>query len=141
MRTITASLAIALLVPFSIFAAPVYLDCTTRPDLPKVGAMAEFKFSLKIDEATSDITHTDPDGDAFNTKGFFSANEISYQKRSVANFPRAGHSLSTDTAYRIDRTNLSIQRSYVSKLDGVETGAPSVSTGTCAIVDVKARKI
>jgi hypothetical protein len=125
-------------------AAPVYLDCVTKVQNPKPGAASEFRFSLKADEASGNVTHNDADGSAFNTKGFFSANEISYQHVN------AGSSFTTTTVYQIDRTNLSVLRTFNSELSeeamdtlngGRESRHSITTSGICRIADVKKRKI
>ncbi len=42
------------------YAEPIYLDCTLSTD------SETFLFSVKLDEETNKITHTDEDGSAFN---------------------------------------------------------------------------
>jgi hypothetical protein len=125
-------------------AAPVYLDCVTRFDRPIKGAAESFKFGIKIDEANGTITHTESDGSAFNTKGFFSANEISYQNIDP------GKTFITAITYQIDRTNLSVARTYSAELsprgmnrlqDWDQSKSSTTSNGTCEVVNVAKRKI
>lgn len=125
------------------FAAPVYLDCVTTFANPPPGAASEFRFSVKIDEASGNITHVDSDGAAFNAKGFFSAGAVAYTVES------ANDTFIKTVSYQIDRTNLSVVRTFSSELS--ERGMDklqnwddakhaTVTKGTCRIADVKKRK-
>lgn len=127
----------------SAFAAPVYLDCVTKFENPPPGAASEFRFSVKIDEASGDITHVDADGTAFNAKGFFSASAVAYKVES------ASDTFIKTVAYQIDRTNLAVVRTFSSELS--ERGMDklqnwddakhaTVTKGVCQIADVKKRK-
>lgn len=124
------------------FAAPVYLDCVTKFDNPPLGAASEFRFSVKIDEASGNVTHTDADGSAFNAKGFFTAREVGYNVESESG------TFVKMTSYKIDRANLSATRTFYSELS--ERGKESlqkwddqphgiVTKGACKIADVKNR--
>jgi hypothetical protein len=124
-------------------AAPVYLDCVTKFDNPPPGAASEFRFSVKIDETSGDVTHTDSDGSAFNAKGFFTPREVGYKVESE------GGTFVKATSYTIDRSNLTVVRTFRSELS--ERGKESlqkwddqargiVTKGTCKIADVKNRK-
>jgi hypothetical protein len=124
-------------------AAPVYLDCVTKFDNPPAGAASEFRFSVKIDEASGDVTHTDSDGSAFNAKGFFTAREVGYNVES-----ESGTFVKT-TAYKIDRSNLSVVRTFYSELsesgkralqNSDDTRRAIVTKGACTMADVKNRK-
>lgn len=139
-----ATFAVTLLSSANLaLAAPVYLDCVTKFDNPPPGAASEFRFSVKIDEASGDVTHTDADGSAFNAKGFFTAREVGYNVESESGtFVKA-------TSYKIDRSNLSVVRTFRSELS--ERGKSAlqnwdnsthaiVTKGECTIADVKSRK-
>jgi hypothetical protein len=125
------------------FAAPVYLDCVTKFDSPPPGAASEFRFSVKIDEASGNVTHTDSDGSAFNAKGFFSAREVGYNVESESD------TFNKTIAYKIDRSNLSVVRTFYSELSESgkralqkwdDTRRATVTKGVCTMADVKHRK-
>jgi hypothetical protein len=137
------STAILLVLAGGAVAAPVYLDCVTRPDNPPPGAAREFRFSVKIDEASGNITHTDADGSAFNAEGFFTAGEVGYKRDSVSD------EFIKTTSYLINRTDLSVTRTFSSELSerGMETlqnwddsKSAIVTKGMCKVVKVKSRK-
>lgn len=125
------------------FAAPVYLDCVPISNNPSSEVAREFSFSVKIDEASGNITHTDADGAAFNAKGFFTAGEVGYKQIEDTELSES------ETSYKIDRTNLSFVRTHTSKFS--ERGMARTQSqddlkravvikGTCKIADVKKRK-
>jgi hypothetical protein len=125
------------------FAAPVYLDCVTKFDNPPPGAASEFRFSVKLDEASGNVTHTDADGSAFNAKGFFTVREVGYNVESVSD------TFTKTVAYKIDRSNLSVVRTFYSELSESgkralqkwdDTRHATVTKGSCTMADVKHRK-
>ncbi len=117
------------------YAEPIYLDCSILLE-------AETRrFSVKLDEVTNKITHTSEDGGAFNTDGFFTADEISYQQIQIV------RGVKIVIAYAISRINLSVQRKVMAGSIEFPDKIPmkligEISTGTCNIVTVdKKRKI
>lgn len=125
------------------FAAPVYLDCVTRFENPPPGAASEFRFSVKIDEASGNVTHTDSDGSAFNAQGFFTAREVGYNVESVSD------TFNKTVAYKIDRSDLSVVRTFYSELsergkntlqNWDDSKSATVTRGACTMADVKKRK-
>lgn len=67
-------------------------------------------FSVKLDEQTNKVTHTNSDGSAFNTEGFFSANTVIYQKIRIM-----GGNLEITQKYEISREDLSLKFQLVSE--------------------------
>ncbi|MGZ3325697.1 MAG: hypothetical protein ACXU85_00970 [Xanthobacteraceae bacterium] len=125
------------------FAAPVYLDCVTKFDKPAPGAASEFRFSVKVDEATGSVTHTDADGSAYNTKGFFTADKVGYKVLAPS------ETFVKTTSYQIDRNDLSVVRTFSTGLSeqGKEdlqnwddSSRSIVTRGSCRTIDTKKRK-
>lgn len=114
------------------FAEPVYLDCT-------IGSGKETRhFSVKLDEATGKITHTNKNGSAYNSEGFFSANEITYQKIIITS------GIKVTDQYRINRTDLSVKFNFTVETTEYRNKIPAKTlgkTGSCKIITVKKRKI
>lgn len=122
------------LLSFNVFASPVYLDCQVSSDTESK------KFSIKLDEGTGKITHTRPDGSAFNADGFFAANTISYQNMN------GGGYVKITIKYKINRTDLTVQESFTIEPSDPKFAAkyPAKTTrmgGECRVVEVKNRKI
>lgn len=124
-------------------SAPVYLDCVTKFDNPPPGAASEFRFLVKIDEANGSVTHTDADGSAYNTKGFFTVDKVGYKVLAPSD------TFTKTTSYQIDRTNLSVVRTYSTDLSDQgkedlqhwgDSASTIVTKGICRIADVKKRK-
>src|SRR3989442_10757702 len=88
------------------YAEPVYLKCSITLEKEKSN------FSVKIDEGSGKITHTQEGGDAFNTEGFFAVNEITYQKIGLDG------GIKITQQYKVDRTDLSVR--YIVTLESVE---------------------
>ncbi|MGZ5709988.1 MAG: hypothetical protein ACXWIJ_12535 [Burkholderiales bacterium] len=137
-------MAILLVLAGSAVAAPVYLDCVTKFDKPTPDAAKEFRFSVKIDEASGAITHTDADGSAFNVTGFFSSGEVAYKHQD-----ENSDTFVITTAYQINRSDLSVMRTFTGELsengmeklhDWSDSKHISITKGTCKIVDTKNRK-
>jgi hypothetical protein len=124
-----ASLSLFLILMGKIaYAEPVYLDCIEQKD-------SETKrFSVKLDEDTNKITHTHENGFAFNTDGFFTANEISYQQIVVSS------GLKIISKYTINRMDLSFHTQMSSGSVEFPAQIPmtviGVHSGTCSIVAV-----
>ena len=129
-----AVMKIALLAIFSIligkiaYAEPIYLDCSY-----KLGSDTII-FSVKLDEDTNTITHKREDGSAFNTVGFFSATEMSYQRIII------GQGIKVIQRYTINRMNLSVQSQIsagsVRFPDEIPLEVIGVNSGACSIVTV-----
>ena len=119
------------LCPVVLWAEPVYLDCrVTNPD----GSEPHI-FSVKLDEASGQITHTSyssrtgQESEVFNSKGFFTANTISYQEtNSVVKF--------MTFQYEIDRTTLAAKQTVF-----ISSKATTPREGFCSIAKVAGRKI
>src|SRR5690606_18081977 len=88
----------------NVLADPIYLDCE------RAGDKEVLKFSVKLDEQTNKVTHTNADGSAFNTEGFFSANSVTYQKISIM-----GGKLEITQMYEISRQDLSLKFQLISE--------------------------
>lgn len=104
-------------------ADPIHLRC--EHDTERVAP-----FEVTLDENTTKITHTEHDGSAFNTEGFFSASTVTYQKI------RSG-TPTVVSKYEIDRTNLSFTATVAIEL----INSVSTYTGTCEVVVVQGRRI
>ena len=125
---------IALLATFSIligkiaYAESLYLDCSYQLGSETI------PFSLKFDEDTNKITHTRKDGSVFNTTGFFSATEMSYQRIII------GQGIKVIQTYTINRMNLSVQSQIsvgaVRFPDEIPMEVIGVNSGACSIVTV-----
>jgi len=112
----------------------VYLDCKVAGDAE------EKKFSVTLDESTTQVTHTGEKGGAFNTKGFFTANTISYQNVTISG------GIKLTFQYEVNRTNLGIIEMFV-----IEPADPKYADkippkrttmmGACTVVKVSGRKI
>jgi hypothetical protein len=116
-----AILSIAILGSSAVLAGPVYLDCK----MPRQNEAA-FRFQVKLDEATGKITHSQENGFAFNTEGFFSANKISYQKIDSIG------PMKLTLRYEINRSTLDVTRQ-------LDSSAPE--KGTCEVISTTDRKI
>ena len=125
---------IVLLATFSIligkiaYAGPIYLDCYYQLGSDTV------PFSVEFDEDTNKITHTREDGSDFNAAGFFSANEMSYQRIII------GQGIKVIQTYTINKTNLSVQSQIsagaVKFPDEIPMEVIGVNSGACSIVTV-----
>lgn len=112
--------------PMLAHAEAAYLDCELQGDRGD-----SLKFQVKVDEASGKVTHTQDNGMAFNTEGFFAPNAISYQKIDLV----AG--LKMTLRYEINRTTLAITRTMA-----IGTGQPGPgTTGKCELARVADRKI
>lgn len=92
------------------YADPVYLSCTLSSE-DEVS-----KFQVALNEDSRKITHTNDDGFAFNTEGFFTLDTISYQRISDMGASRM------IVKYIIDRRDLSLVNDIV-----VEATNPEVA--------------
>lgn len=125
---------IALLAIFSIlmgkiaYAEPIYLDCSYNLGSDTI------LFSVKLDEDTNTITHTREDGSFFNSVGFFSASEMSYQRIII------GQGIKVIQKYTINRISLSVQSQIsagsVRFPDEVPMEVIGANSGACSIVTV-----
>ncbi len=123
----------ALLFSDIVYADPACLDCVLNGSEIK-------KFRIMFDESEGNITHTWEGGGAFNAKGFFAANSISYQNIIVS-------SVTATFAYEINRTTLGMVQTFSVKATDpkiaaqMPVGSPSTSTGNCNIASTTGRKI
>ena len=92
------------------------------------GEKGKVSFSVKLDESTSQVTHSFDNGLAQHSEGFYMANKISYKIYL--------HSLFW--IYEIDRTTLKVVQSYGK--DDTDTVTVD-GGGKCNIVNIKRRKI
>jgi hypothetical protein len=117
----------------SLLAESKYLECYTEYG----GDRSDF--TVKIDEDSGKITHTDGLG-AYNTEGFFGPNEIRYKY-----VEQMVPSIVAVNSYEIDRTTLDIVGySTVEHTDlrfGGKADPIGPLVGKCEIVEVKDRKI
>lgn len=130
MNRITFSVLLCLIAS-KTFAEPIYLDCD-------VASKTESQlFSVKVDEDSGKITHSQPGGYAFNTEGFFGSDKIQYQKIDSIS------GLRMTRLFEISRVDLSA--SFITKIESIKLPdqVPSdtlVKIGSCKIVKVKERK-
>jgi len=113
------------------FAKPIYLECDVH------SYEKQQIFTVKVDEDSGKVTHSQPDGFAFNADGFFSADKITYQKIEV------NSGIKITLRIEISRTDLSA--TYVTDLVSIQfpnqisnSGTPMV--GACKIDEVTERK-
>lgn len=128
--TVKLAIASVALITLSSFASadPIYLTCSiTKPD----GNPNDFEVAL--DEDSRKITHTYTDGSAFNTEGFFSAEEVAYKE--VTHLDR---DTTVTIQYTISRTNLSARQ--VSTGTGLARDVHEVGAGACTLKKTPARK-
>jgi len=116
----------------SAFAKPAYIECVVSSESEKQ------PFSVKIDDDSGKVTHSQPGGFAFNADGFFSVDKITYQKIDLFD------GIKMVRVFNIDRTDLSA--TYTSEISSTEfpDKLPSqiiTMTGSCNLVEVKQRKI
>lgn len=111
-------------------AAPVYLDCKLEDAKePRV-------FSVKLDEASTKVTHTNADGSGFNADGFFAADKVSWQRISVVQRIKVTH------LYEVNRSTLAASETF--SLAPIEAQfahlaqAPTITTGSCSVVEAPA---
>lgn len=114
-------------------AAPIYLECT------EFNETSSATFSVTVDEATGNITHTNEYGDSFNAKGVFTANSIKYQE--VGSFGKA----TMHVTYEINRTDLSLTDTFFAEstdpaLAEDVAALKGVLHGMCSIVSTEGRK-
>jgi hypothetical protein len=124
--------ALLFLISCAVNAKPVYLACYAGEGKER------HDFTVKIDEATGKISHTSKNGAGFNAEGHFSPNEITYQQTTVVS------GTEVTVQFRIDRMNLSVKRIFSARSmeSPAQVNSPPIeTTGTCAIVEVKNRKI
>jgi len=99
MRALLLVIALgALSLPKIGWAESIYIKCHEIK-----GEHGFEPFSVKIDEASEKITHTDSDGSAFKTTAFFSEDEISY--KHITDEQSSG-------TYVINRSNLKVHIAY-----------------------------
>ncbi len=121
---------ISLLATSSAIAEPTYLDCKVGED------KSETIFSSKIDEASGKVTHSQPGGFSFNSDGFYSVDQVKYQKIDIIS------GLKMTRVYTISRVDLSA--SIDTEITSIEfpNQIPTEhlsSQGSCEIVEVKKR--
>ena len=115
---------------------PIYLDCKLPRD------RGDFRVQLMIDEASGRISHTQDNGFAFNTEGFFTANTITYQKVDVI-----GGALKIVLVHQINRSTLEYSRVMQAELYDPKAPAASESAedkaerGRCEVVTTTKRQI
>ena len=116
-----------------VMADPVYLNC----DITEEGKNKSF--TVKLDEDSGKISHTNSSGSGFNTEGFFSPNEITYQNIIVT------QGIKITYKYVIDRTTLVVNKHFRAEVLDEKLGIPPEVhppfPGLCAIADVSNRKI
>jgi hypothetical protein len=128
MRKLLIAVAV-FLVSLEAIAAPVYLDCTLDdPEQPR-------RFSVKLDEESTKVTHTSADGSAFNADGFFAADKVSWQRVSVAQ-------ITIVYLYEVNRSTLATSETFsLAPTDPKYAHLakpPIVTTGACALVEAPA---
>ena len=127
-NSLTQSILAFLIMLFSakVSATPVYLGCSVSSE------EETNEFSVTIDEDTKKITHIDKNGITFNSDGFFSANEISYQlvKPGIITIKKL---------YKIDRTSLFMTYRFL--LESEVSNTEIISKGSCNIINTSERKI
>jgi hypothetical protein len=126
-KTINAIMLIGIISSFtvtSLYADPVYLDCKVTS---KDGHVRSF--SLKLDEASNKITHSEI-GRVFLREGIFSAKNIFYESVLLSS--------PIKDKYSIDRTSLDIVVHFDTIRIRPET---TLYEGSCKIVEIKDRKI
>jgi predicted AlkP superfamily pyrophosphatase or phosphodiesterase len=125
---ITLLAILSILIWKTAYADPVSLDCSYNLGSDVI------PFSVKFDENTNKITHTREDGSVFNAVGFFSANEMSYQRIII------GQGIKVIQTYIINRTNLSVQSQIsagaVRFPDQIPMEVIGVNSGACSVVTV-----
>lgn len=107
-------------------AEPVYLDCFTVLDkLPKQ------QFSVKLDEETGEITHTDP-YNGFKTHAFYGPDQITYQQ-----YNPEGFGMMTYRKFIINRSTLLVTEFATIKSTTTQKLRSFTSLGSCsaAVVD------
>lgn len=118
----------------SVIASPIYLDCAIKH------SEGVIRFTVKTDEDTGQITQTNEAGGAFNTEGFYSPNDITYQHSDV------GGGVKFTYTYTINRSSLSLSRlfrvepanpAYASQIPA----KTSMEQGSCDIAKPVKRKI
>lgn len=144
-----AGAVILMLLPALVEAEPVYLECNLIPDISEDGTRS---FAVTLDEATGRVTHSFSPESIFIADGFFTANKIVYQKKSV------GEGWRMTTSIEINRMNLAVVETFTSEdgdrvyevVGGVLTGTYGPLKlsrklqkwrGVCEIVKAPKRKI
>lgn len=119
------------LVSINVVAKPVYLDCVVGK------GDSEAKFSVKVDEETGKVTHTQKGGFAFNTEGFFAVDKITYQKIDLYS------GIKMVRRYEISRLDLTASmRSEMTSIEFPDQVEPTYlkSEGECELVKLQERK-
>ena len=112
-------------------AEPVYLECLVGSD------DSETKFSVKVDENSGKITHSQKGGFAFNSQGFFAVNKITYQKIDLFS------GIKMVRRYEISRVDLSASiNTETTSIEFPDKIKPLhlSSKGNCEVVKVQERK-
>ena len=111
------------------FAETVYLACWLQyKGDPKI------HFEVKLDEESGKVTHTNSNGFAFHSDGFWAVNSIRYKQPEKNDI---------STVYEIDRTNLKYSRAITIRMPAGSELSDGVmaSTGECEVVKAIERKI
>ncbi|MFC1827434.1 hypothetical protein ACFLZQ_05865 [Thermodesulfobacteriota bacterium] len=131
MKSIIFVLAMVLIfLPAFTYAEQVYLDCTVL-DFDNDSSI---RFTVKADESSGKITHTEREGKAYNIEGFFAPNKTSYQTKEYV------RAFNAYFIYRFDinRSTLEVRR-YSDTTDrgpGTDTFLPA-GEGECENLNVK----
>ena len=142
----TSLIAVLCLLCNTVFAAPVYLDCSTTS---QTGAQS--LFSLSVNEETMEVVKTMKTGlkadESTRFVGIFAPNTISFEKYWDEG-PREKMKRIWDE-YVINRTDLTIIHGGKFEVVNWQVGSSGAlidsgtfkNAGSCAIVDMKKRKI
>lgn len=115
-------------------AKPSYVECDVKL------TDKSYKFSVKLDEENTKVTHTDADGSAFNAEGFFSLNSIAYKHVQLYG------AQALTQQYEINRVDLSIKYTFHAepineKYKNIIEPINTVSNGKCIVVQAKDRQL
>jgi hypothetical protein len=124
------SVTAVFLLSLEVVAAPIYLGC--KLDDPKQPR----GFSVKLDEESTKVTHTNADGSAFNADGFFAADKVSWQRVSV------DQRIKIVYLYEVNRSTLATSETFsLAPLDpkyAQLAKPPIVTMGVCELVEAPA---
>ena len=124
MKGILVAILTIIIFPTLAYAEPVYLEC----DYHATADDSHHPFSLRMDESSGEITHTEENGDIPPIISRFTEDTIIYQMDK---------SEYVAWQYRINRSTLEVRVFEISKLDNFTN---QNGRGECKIVDVKGRK-
>ena len=124
MKGILVAILTIIIFPTLAYAEPVYLECIYHA----VADDSHHPFSLRMDESSGEITHTEENGDIPPIISRFTEDTIIYQMDK---------SEYVAWQYRINRSTLEVRVFEISKLDNFTN---QNGRGECKIVDLKGRK-